>query len=52
VSNSKQRACDASEAARRLVHSVGIRDLPRGEAERRHDAPDAPHAGDEAETFP
>jgi hypothetical protein len=31
------------------VHSVGIRDLPRGEAERRADAPDAPDAGHEAE---
>jgi hypothetical protein len=26
-----------------LVHSISIRDLPRGEAERRADAPDAGH---------
>jgi hypothetical protein len=34
---------------RRLVHAVGIRDLPGREAERRRDAPDAPDPGQEAE---
>jgi len=33
------------------VHDVCIRDLPRGEAERRLHLPDAPDAGDEAEPF-
>jgi hypothetical protein len=45
----RQRACDEPEPPRGLVHSISIRDLPRGEAERRADAADAPDAGDEAE---
>jgi hypothetical protein len=38
--SSKQRARNEAEPAHWLVHSVGVRDLPRGEAERRHNAPD------------
>jgi len=31
------------------VHAVGVGDLPRGEAKRRHDTADAADASDEAE---
>ena len=31
------------------MHAVGVGDLPRGEAERRLNLPDAPDAGGEAE---
>jgi hypothetical protein len=42
--SSKHERCKQSEPARRLVHAVGVGDLPCGEAERRHDLPDAPDA--------
>jgi hypothetical protein len=33
------------------MHAVSVGDLSRGEAERRHDAPNAPNPGDEPEPF-
>src|SRR5262245_17591904 len=47
--SSKQGVCEQFESSRRLVQPVSVRDLPRDEAERRHDATDATDAGNEAE---
>src|SRR5262249_49962786 len=49
--SSKHEGCEQSEPARRLVHPIGVRNLPRDEAERRLYLPDAADAGDEAEPF-
>ena len=46
--SSKDEGWEQSEPARWLVNAVRVRDLPRGEAERRLYLPDTRDAGDEA----
>src|SRR5262245_4411927 len=47
--SSKDERCEQAAPARRLVYTVGVGDLPRGEAERRLDLPNSPDPGHEAE---